>query len=542
MGHTAARQKELGAFYTPRAMADLLVRWSIRSPADRILDPSFGGYVFLEASRDRLTDLGVSPTTAVSQLRGIDTDPVALASARGAGHLDGARLVEADFFDVEPDDIGLVEVNIGNPPYVRYQGWDASASRAHTIAAAAGAPLTKLASLWAPFIIHGTRFLTRGGRMAQVLPAEILHAQYAAPVIEHLTGSFASVTLALFRERVFPGALQEVVLLFAEGYDEGPAPGIGLVHAASLADLDLRSIDGRGDGFLDQAHGLVTSLSPGANEIYKRLAAHPGVTPLADLAQVGIGIVTGANRFFLKTTGEIDAGGYDSGLFQPAVAKAADIQGAALGGDDLESLGERGRPTWLLAADADSPPDGLASIAPLIAEGERAELDRRYKCRIRSPWWALPLPRTGPPDALLTYMSDGYPRLVLNQAGAISTNTIHNVVMRAGHDATSLAVGFYNSLTLLSAELVGRSYGGGLLKLEPTEAGRLLVPHLPGTLKRRLLRTDRQLRAGDLEAVLDANDQTLLSPLGVTDDEISELRAARVELYGRRRARGRAPA
>jgi len=33
-----------------------------------------------------------------------------------------------------------------------------------------------------------------------------------------------------------------------------------------------------------------------------------------------------------------------------------------------------------------------------------------------------------------------------------------------------------NSVTLLGAELVGRSYGGGILKVEPKEADRLPVP------------------------------------------------------------------
>lgn len=541
-GHTAARQKELGAFYTPRAMADVLVRWSIRSPDDRMLDPSFGGYVFLEAARDHLTALGATPEAALSQVWGIDADPVALAAARDAGHLAGARLIEADFFDVEPEDLGLVDANIGNPPYVRYQDWDAGASRAHAIAEAIGAPLTRLASLWAPFIVHGTRFLRRGGRMAQVLPAEILHAQYAAPVIAHLTDCFQSVTLALFRERVFPGALEEVVLLFAEGYGEGPAPGIGIVHAANLADLDIATLDGRGEGFLDPAHGLVTSLPPRAAAVYEQLTAHPDVTTLDALAQVGIGIVTGANRFFLKTTAEIEAAGYDKRLFRPAVGKAADIQGAVLGDGDLQGLAERGRPTWMLAADADSSAGALASIGDLIADGEAADLHRRYKCRIRSPWWALPLPRAGAPDAFLTYMSDGFPRLVVNDSAALSTNTIHNVVMRDGADAGTLAVGFYNSLTLLSAELVGRSYGGGLLKLEPTEAGRLLVPRMPKTLKRRLARTDRQLRASDLDAVLEANDEALLAPLGLDAADITALRQARGELLARRRARAKAPA
>lgn len=41
-----------------------------------------------------------------------------------------------------------------------------------------------------------------------------------------------------------------------------------------------------------------------------------------------------------------------------------------------------------------------------------------------------------------------------------------------------LALAATNSVTGLGAEFIGRAYGGGLLKLEPREAGRLPVPEI----------------------------------------------------------------
>jgi adenine-specific DNA-methyltransferase len=41
------------------------------------------------------------------------------------------------------------------------------------------------------------------------------------------------VRLVLFTERVFPGVLEEVVLLLADGYDEGPALSPGRPQAMS---------------------------------------------------------------------------------------------------------------------------------------------------------------------------------------------------------------------------------------------------------------------------------------------------------------------
>ena len=70
-----------------------------------------------------------------------------------------------------------------------------------------------------------------------------------------------------------------------------------------------------------------------------------------------------------------------------------------------------------------------------------------------------------------------YPLLVVNQAEATSTDTIHRVRLRPGVDAHLLAAAFFNSLTLSWAEVCGRSYGGGVLELEPREAEELPIPY-----------------------------------------------------------------
>ncbi len=58
--------------------------------------------------------------------------------------------------------------------------------------------------------------------MGLVLPAELLTVNYAAEVRRFLMERFARVDLVLFAERVCPEVQEEVVLLLAEGYDEGP--------------------------------------------------------------------------------------------------------------------------------------------------------------------------------------------------------------------------------------------------------------------------------------------------------------------------------
>ena len=117
--HSPVRRKKLGAFYTPPEMATKLVEWCIRTPRDTMIDPSFGGVVFLEAARERLLALGAKQSAVGRQLCGIDVDVEALRVARGEEGLADCRLLHEDFFQVAPAGEMRFTANIGNPPYVR---------------------------------------------------------------------------------------------------------------------------------------------------------------------------------------------------------------------------------------------------------------------------------------------------------------------------------------------------------------------------------------------------------------------------------------
>jgi adenine-specific DNA-methyltransferase len=544
----ATRRKELGAFYTPPEMARKLVRWALRSPGDRVLDPSFGGLVFLAAAHERLCALGASPRQARDLLAGAELDDAAHAAALRDKQLGGGahRLRHGDFLTFEPErELPLVDAVVGNPPYVRYQGFNGRGGRGHTAAARAGVRLTRLASSWAPFVVHATAFVRDGGRTAQVLPAEILHAQYARAVTAHLRESYAHVAIVVFEQRVFPGALEEVVLLFADGRGRGPAARVELVSCADLGDFDpdrLPSASGPGRAApADSGESLLLQLvDRTTRKLYRELAASPAIRRLGRLASVDIGAVTGANDFFVVRA---DRARIPARFLRPTVSKAMHVRGARLTAEDLARLAADGKPTHLLVIDPEQPMSDLAELVDYLEHGRQREVHLRYKCRVREPWWSVPIPKHGVPDAFLTYCSSEHPRLVTNDAGALNTNTVHGVRMLNGIGAEALAAGFVNSLSLLSAELVGRSYGGGVLKLEPSEAEAVLVPTLSDRLAERLPELDRLMRERSLPQALELIDPLVLGSdgLGLSPREIVRLRKAAEQLRARRRARGRGP-
>ncbi len=147
------------------------------------------------------------------------------------------------------------------------------------------------------------------------------------------------------------------------------------------------------------------------------------------------------------------------------------------------------------------------------------------------------------PDLFFTYMSHRYPRLVANTAGATFLNSMHGIRLR--EDAPSVArdalpLLALNSATMLGAEILGRSYGGGILKMEPREAASLPVPRrlnspLPGDDRFAPRHLRRRARRGEWWTVVAEVDRVLLKDvLRLDNDAGSAIRDAATLLRVRR--------
>jgi adenine-specific DNA methylase len=494
---TAKAAKARGAFYTPIELTRFLARWAIRSPSDRTLEPSCGDGAFVTAAAARYSDLGVDDLG--DRLVGIEREASEAVKARAIAPT--ARVFAADFFDVEPADMPVVDAVIGNPPYIRYHDFagtdrDKGLARARQM----GVSLTRLASSWAPFVVHATAFLRENGRLGLVLPAELLHTDYGQPVRELLLRRFGSVVIVAFDRAVF-GAQVDAVLLLASSDD---AMGLRVLRVPDERALDtLEVVD----------HGRLTPLTPAARwsrnldgeagAIYTAIESGGDATPLGAVASVDIGFVSGANDFFVMTRDEAKSRGLPDEVLTAAIRRPRDIPGLLVSQGDVSVLLDlAGRP-----APTDEP------LVAYLREGEESGISQRYKCRVRRPWYAVPLPRRKP-DAFLPYMSHHGPRLIVNDVGAWSSNLVHGVALGPlAPPARALAVAMASSLTLLSAEIEGRAYGGGVLKLETKEAERLLVPAMSvddrARLPEMLTAVDAALRHGDTEAAAVLVDQAL---------------------------------
>ena len=97
--------------------------------------------------------------------------------------------------------------------------------------------------------------------------------------------------------------------------------------------------------------------------------------------------------------------------------------------------------------------------------------------------------------------------------------------------------GFQNTLTLLSTELCGRTYGGGVLELVPSEIARVSVPVVD--MREELPRLDAMSRAAGgqrdaAETVRRRVDEQLARQISGLDELLHTLDLARTRLVSRR--------
>ncbi|MFP3546840.1 N-6 DNA methylase [Rhizobium sp. SIMBA_035] len=538
---TPVRRKERGAFFTPPAITRFIAQWAIRTSQDRVLEPAAGDAEFLVSAVDRLRELtpGSASRPKVDGIE-IHAHSADVARKRVAEAGGEATIELSDFFCVSPNP--AFEVVIGNPPFIRYQDFVGEArARAREAAIRGGISLTGLASSWAAFTVHSASFLKQGGRLAFVLPAELLSVNYAAPIRKFLFGRFRDVQLVLFDEQVFPDAEADVVLLLADGYLEGPADFATIrqtKNAATLGNL------GPGMSWTptDPADKWTSSLVNGDTLLLLRtLSTAGGFTELETWGDTTLGMVTGNNKYFaLSPQRAAELGLRKEELLSLSPPGSSHLRGLTLSTAQLKKLGEEGHAVHLFCPK--DPPSKAAQA--YIADGHRTGVDTAYKCRVRKTWYRVPL--LPPADLLLTCMNADTPRITENSARARHLNSVHGIYLNEAYLALGcelLPVASLNSVTLLHAEMVGRAYGGGILKIEPREAdvwtlpSPTLVASRAGELRAIKAKIGRLLEKGQLLDAVEKVDEVLLVGAGVSQSELQAMRTARMDLANRRNLR-----
>ena len=525
-------QKLRGGYYTPMEVALFLTKFAVNNKTKRILEPSCGDGVFLEA---------LASTNSSVQIDGVELDNIEAQKARLRGKENRLKfnIINDDFLNEDnPVKKNKYDAIIGNPPYIRYQFLEPETQkRSARIFDLAGLEFTKHTNLWVTFVIASIQNLENSGRIAMIIPAEILNVIHPGQLRKYLLTECSKILIIDCQELVFTEALQGTVLLLAEKKKSS-----NKTEEAMLAiryEKNLKFLQRSPVKLFQQADYVPTYpsedkwmlplLSSEEREVLDRVSKLPSVRRFGDIAKIEVGMVTGANDFFLVTDTAIAEYSLEKYAL-PMIGRSQHLKGVLYTEEKHANNRELQLPVNYINFPSQAKNELEKNLQRYINEGEQNDLHLRYKTRIRDPWYVVPSKWV--PQLFLLKRSYTVPRLVVNEIGALNTDTAYRVTTE--EDPISFAFSFYNSLTAISTELEGRSYGGGVLELVPSEVRRLIIPFVKASRK-QIEQLDKAIGAKmSTDQILIIQDQIILKEIGLSDSDIKNIQKARVKLQSRR--------
>lgn len=512
----------LGQYYTPPPIIELITEMCIKSANDKILDPACGSGGFLVKAYHKLKDLKKKENPfadddklheeILNQLYGIDINPfpaqlssINLAVRNLKVTSRNINLVVSDFFKVKPS-TGIIpselDAVITNPPYTRKEEMDFKKMiREEALASVDGTKvsLSPLASIYAYFFIHGAKFLKERGRMSLITSNTWLGTDFGVGLKNFFLNSFRIEAIIEHDAGVFEGPVLDACITVlqklesdAELRKKNLVKFVRIKRALDISEIVNRIVQTKADCEDDRLRiRLVeqSTLKPEekwgkylrAPAIYSKLIKHPKIVRLDDVAESSIGIMTGANEFFVLDKATSKMWKLEKHYLKSVVTSPKELQFCDILPEEVDQQ------LLVVNDDEETLKDNNAnSVLAYIQEGEERQVKVRYKEGIevkgyqnlpffkgRKLWYSVGDRKIAP--IIFPYIIRERVFFVWNKANALCLDTFHEIYPRRHEDILPVLGVLNSSLTAFFIELEGRLYGGGLLKIQTKDLKRLPV-------------------------------------------------------------------
>ncbi len=255
----------LGQFYTPRPVAELITKWSIRGPDDMVLDPGCGSGTFLIEAYKRLAELKLKrPWREIKhvsegvhrqilrQLYGVDINEfpahltaINLAMKNVRAPSPEVRVLVSDYFSILPSKwykepyrlrtaegekevevaFNYFDVVVGNPPYTRWTQIPGSIqdeileNMRKNISKYNLTPQVSRGvepGIYVYWIMHSTGFLKEGGRLGMIISDSWLQTDYGGSFFKFLLDNYKIHAIIDISARIFPVPLIGTCIVLLE--------------------------------------------------------------------------------------------------------------------------------------------------------------------------------------------------------------------------------------------------------------------------------------------------------------------------------------
>lgn len=451
-----AHRKRFAQFFTPKAIADFMAEWVLAGcPGNHILEPAYGLGVFSRSMLHLRPDLNISAyevdekifTAAKENIIGANIGNITLKrenyiTSKCRNKFDGI---------------------ICNPPYLKFHDYDNDLLVPITNQLL-GCNLNRFTNLYALFLLKSLSQLKEKGRCAYLIPSEFMNSDYGVEVKKALLSLGIQMHFIIFdfNENIFDGPITtSCIALFIN------KPCDGYVRFSTVDNIhDLRQA-------LTRCHTLeLSSIQPEVK--WKRYYSHSHATKFKHLvdfstyAKVSRGIATGANKFFTFTRAKArDYSIPDEALLE-CICHCTDIDKTVFTKDDFERLADKDKTMYLFNGVNH---EDNNHVADYIQKGEKEEINRRFLCRNRKPWYALE--KRTPPPIWVSVFNRKRLKFVRNEAQVSNLTTFHCLYIT--NQFVDPDVFFAYLLTNLAYQIFldnSRQYGNGLIKFEPNDLNK----------------------------------------------------------------------
>jgi adenine-specific DNA-methyltransferase len=441
-----------GVFFTPDILAVALAGGVRVRHRDRVLDPACGNGILLRAVRDAFQATTTGPERKV-YLVGCDRLDHTHASSRDAD----IKIYQKDFFAFQPAE--KFDLVVMNPPYLSGARFPNKIRYRLNRQFGGACRLPSNADIWTYFLIKAVDHLKEGGGIAAVLPWPFLQATYSSKLRSWLSERFDAIRSLIIGSQRFERTNTRVLLLWMSGYGK-PAKTIELGFLPELGQtVEYSAVTPAVWGSAQM--GTTNVLD--AQRVLDECVLRHRFAPLGKHATVRIGVVTGANSFFIRSKGDEVLTAFKGKDRTRIITSGKAVNELRLNGEAIYSFLLRFHP------------GKEREHERVVNAGRRAEVHKRSHSARRRPWHAVDIGDI--PDAFFHYRVNDTPFIAINEGRYQCTNAVHRLYFKqlSEDQLRWIQISALSVFGQLSIEAVGRVYGNGILKVEPAGLKKILV-------------------------------------------------------------------
>ncbi len=499
-----------GVYYTPPELAHFLIEPLVNKPDQTYFDPAYGNGSLLETTEGILNQKFPSSSN-YDFLFGCDINPV----NKEIDSIPQSQLNKIDFFKFSESN--KYNNIVMNPPYIRNRNISPEIKKQFdNLLKKNKIRLNKKSDLWIYFLIKALTHLHKKGNIGAIIPWSFLQADYSINLRKWLYNKFEEIKIVAFGNGYFTNTDERIIILWLKKFDS-KTKSISCCFSKDIDDEVSYKILEKDDW---ESGSINFSKDYNVDKIVKEYKSKYGFQEFREVADIRIGIVTGANKYFIKTFDEAKKIGFYTNQLVSIYTSTK----------ELNELNTKQKPKKKLLI---IHPKNKDKFINYINIGKEENINLRAHSKLREDWFYIKKEKN--PDAFFPYRSMNIPFLIFNTKYQC-TNSIHRIYFKnlSENERKWIQISLLSAPGLLSLERFSKIYGSGVLKIEPGSLYNSIVYKCNDNIDKEYEQISKEISNHQKGKAVDLATKLIKDKLKIPDDIILDTQMSLSEFQNRR--------